>query len=163
MKVAAAIWNASQCYHVIYDKKKKKIATAKHHWVVFSSVYIGKNPRKNQNLYHQGQEWAKLQLALRLLWLAIRHLYRLHPLVLLQAVTLLAWSLTASPWMPSFALFYCTIRFIVFYFSLFFIYVCVKGIINLLQYSTIQLIVLAGYLTLLDLPTNWINKCALRT
>ena len=69
----------------------------------------------------------------------------------LQSVTLLTCSLVASPWMPAVVLYYCTlqgtVRLEMFIFlCLFLCVICVESIINLLQYSTIQPIVLLGYL-----------------
>ena len=35
MKVATAVQNAIQCYHVIYDEKKKELLP-RHQWIIFS-------------------------------------------------------------------------------------------------------------------------------
>ena len=35
-KVAAAVQNVIQSYHIIYDKKKKKKLLPRHHWIIFS-------------------------------------------------------------------------------------------------------------------------------
>ena len=64
------------------------------------------------------------------------------PSSLLQSVTLLAWSLNASPCMPAvlqyYRTFYVSVRFKIFYFCVCFLStICVKCTIRLLQYSTI--------------------------
>ena len=38
IKDAAAVQNAIQCYHVIYNEKKKKLLPS-HHWTIFSSGF----------------------------------------------------------------------------------------------------------------------------
>ena len=42
-KVVVAIQNATQCYHAIYDERKKGLLP-RHHWMVLSSsIYYRKN------------------------------------------------------------------------------------------------------------------------
>ena len=74
-KVAAAVQNAMQCYHVTYDEKKRP--TTQTSLDRFFKRVIELNLARNQNLCHQRQAWVKLQLALRLLSLMILQLY--HP------------------------------------------------------------------------------------
>ena len=76
----------------------------------FQSVNVHLVPARNQNLCHQCQAWVNLQLTLHLLLLTILQLYHLPPPPLLQSVTLLACSLDASPCMPAFLLYCCTIH-----------------------------------------------------
>ena len=65
--------------------------------------------------FHQCQVWMKLQLAFHHLWLTILQLSHASPPFLHQSVTLHAFSLNASPYMPVVVLpyfsRYCTIRF----------------------------------------------------
>ena len=145
-KVATAVQNAVQCYHVIYDEKNKELLP-RHHWIVFSRGEIELNPSRNQNLCHQRQAWVELQLALHLLLLMILQLYHLWPLppprvsntscLFTRCQPLYASCCTVLLYFSR----YCTVRLKMF--SLFFVFVCflciicVKIIINLLQYSTI--------------------------
>ena len=54
MKVVAAIQNAIQCHHVIYDETKKQ-PLSKHHWIIFARALIALNPARNPKLCHQCQ------------------------------------------------------------------------------------------------------------
>ena len=118
---------------------------------LFSRREVELNPARNQNLCHQRQVRKILQLALHLPLLMILQLYHLPPPHHPPVITLCVCSFDASPCMPAVVLYYCTfqgtIRLKMFYFlCLFLCIICVKSIINLLQYSTIQPIMLAGYL-----------------
>ena len=111
---------------------------------------------KEPNLCHQCQAWVKLQLALRLLLLTILQLYHLPPLLPPPVSNSSCLFTRCQPLYTSCCTVllyfsrYWTVRLKMF--SLFFVFVCflciicVKSIINLLQYSTIQPIVLVGYL-----------------
>ena len=76
------------------------------------------------------------------------------PLSCCQLGALLVCPLDASPCVPAVALCHCTLqgpvlcaaKCFLYFLCLIFMYYCVKSIINLPQFSTIQLIVLAGYL-----------------
>ena len=90
-----------------------------------------------------------LQLVLRLLLLMTLQLYHLPPPLPPPSVTLLACLLDASPWCQLlhyttvlFEVLYCEMKSVYFFLCL----ICVESIINLLQDSTIWLIVLVGYL-----------------
>ena len=94
-----------------------------------------------------------MQLALCLLLLMILQLYHLppplpSPLINSSFLFTRYQSLCASCCTVLFRVLYCEIKNVVFIFCiLFFLCIaCVKSIINLLQYSTIQLVVLVGYL-----------------
>ena len=54
MKVAAAVQNTVQCYHVSYDKEKGA-ATQMLLGHFFPRAQIELNPARNQNLCHQHQ------------------------------------------------------------------------------------------------------------
>ena len=95
--------------------------------------------------------WVKLQPAHHLLLLMILQLYHLTSPPLLQSVTLLVCSLEASPCVPAVI---CTsvffkvlkdLKCFIFVFA-FLCIICVKRIINLLECSTKQSIVLVGSL-----------------
>ena len=86
----------------------------------------------------------KMQLAPRLLLLTILQLYIAHLLLLLQSVTLPACSLDASQCARNCALLLYFLRYhtvilkiFIFVFVFYICIICVKSIINLLQYSTI--------------------------
>ena len=104
-------------------------------------------PARNQNLCHPRQAWVKLQLALRLLLLTILQLYHLPP-PLPPPVSISSCLFTrCQPLCASCctALLYfsrdCTVRLKMFsWFFLcvcFWCIICMKSIINLLQYGTI--------------------------
>ena len=127
MKVAAAVQNAIQHYHVIYDeKKKKKRATTQTSLNHFFKRVERIVSIRNQNLCHQHQAWVTPQLVLCLLLLMILQLYQLPPP---PSVTLLACSLDAIPYVPAVIICYftfqgCTIRLKMFsLFSVFDFYV----------------------------------------
>ena len=113
----------------------------------FKDVNICLILARNQNLCHQHQTWVTLQLAFHLLLLTILQLYHLPPSLsppISNSSCLFTrhQSLYAS-WCTVFLYFSrsCTVKLETF--SLFFVFVfyvhtmCVKSIINLLQYSTI--------------------------
>ena len=81
-----------------------------HQWIIFSRGWIELNPSKNQNLCHQWQTWAKLQVTCHFLcWRAFIPTIS-HFLALLQSVTLLACILDASPCVPAIVLDYSTFQ-----------------------------------------------------
>ena len=94
--------------------------------------------------FHQCQAWGKLQLAAAAYCWCSFSSKVFHLSSFLQSVTLLAYSLNSSPYMPPIVLYYeafqVTVRL---KFFVFLMYYCVRNIINLLQYRSI---VLVGYL-----------------
>ena len=71
------------------------------------------NPARNQNLCGHHQQRMEVQLALGLLLLTSPGSTISHLLSVLQPVTLLAYSLNASPCMPAVALYYRTFQGII--------------------------------------------------
>ena len=49
-KIVAAVWNAIQWYHVIYDEKKRYPVIPRHHWTVFSRLDRSESSREPESL-----------------------------------------------------------------------------------------------------------------
>ena len=137
LKVVAAVQNTAQGCHVIYDKKESYYPPS----LVYSFKRVEWNESSKKPVPSTSGVNEIVAFALCLLLLTVlQHYHHLSPLStpfsnFLSVHSMLApicQRCTVLPYLSR----YCTVSLKLFYFS-FFCMICVKSIINLLQYSTI--------------------------
>ena len=150
-KVAAAIQNAIQCYHVNYDEKKSTTTQTSldHFFKRVDRIESNKEPEPVSST----SGMSEIVVCLRLLLLTVLQLHHLSP-PLLPPVSSSSCLFTGCQPLDArcctmlllFKVLYCKIKNVFFIFCVCFLcIICVKSMINLLQYSTTYSTVIVGY------------------
>ena len=133
-----------QCSTTTSSMMRKTDPLPRHYWTIFSRGQTELNPARNQSLWHQCQTWVKLKLAWQLLLLMILQLFHLSPPLPSPVSDSSCLFTGRQPCMPA-AVLHChsfqgTVLYALKCFILcvcsFKCIICVKTVLNLLQYST---------------------------